>query len=34
MWTVDERAYAFHVTSTALKNLHLAADIYVDSLEV
>ena len=22
MWNVEERAHAFHVTSTALKNLH------------
>jgi hypothetical protein len=34
MWNVEERAYAFRVTSAALKNLHLATDVYVDSLGV
>jgi hypothetical protein len=34
MWNVEERAYAFHVASTALKNLHLTAYVYVDAMGV
>jgi hypothetical protein len=34
MWSIEERAYAYHVTSTALKGLHLPSDVYLDSLGV
>lgn len=34
MWPIEERAYAYHVTSTALKNLHLPSDVYIDNLGI
>lgn len=33
-WNVQERAYAFHLTTTALKGLHLTSDVYIDNLGV
>ena len=34
MWPIEERAYAYHVTTTALKGLHLPSDVYLDSMGV
>jgi hypothetical protein len=32
LWPIEERAYAYHVTKTALQSLHLPTDVYLDNL--